>query len=73
MPLLNDPETRYWRTDLQVGRSIYALLSNDVRKPSREDPLIGVMESSALAENVVESHNSLLNKYGRQYLTRAFD
>ena len=47
-------ELRYWRTDLQLGRSIYVLLSNDPDVPSPKDPLIGVMESSALAEDVVK-------------------
>lgn len=60
-------EMRYWRTDLQLGRNIYALLSNDPSVPSATDPLIGVMESSALAEDVVNSHNGLLALYGRRY------
>lgn len=64
---LNGSEMRYWRTDIQLGRNIYAVLSNDPAVPSASDPLIGVMETSALAEDVVNSHNALLAKYGRRY------
>jgi hypothetical protein len=46
---------------------VYALLSNDVSDPSEYDPLVGVMESSELAEMVVEVHNKLFTKYGRHY------
>lgn len=58
---------RLWRTDLQLGRNIYALLSNDVEMPSERDPLIGVMETSELAEDVVNTHNDAIKKYGRFY------
>jgi len=51
-----------------VGRNIYALLSNDVTKTSTQDPLIGTMETSELAEIVVETHNKVLLKFGRHYL-----
>lgn len=68
-PGLKSAELRYWRTDLQLGRNIYALLSNDPNTPSVSDPLIGVMETSALAEDVVNSHNGLLARYGRRYPT----
>lgn len=67
MAPLNNPEERLWRTDLKRGRGIYALVSNDVRKPSEYDPLVGVMESSELAENVVDVHNAALTKFGRHY------
>lgn len=67
-PLVDDPENRLWRTDLRRGRGIYALLSNDVTKPSEYDPLIGVMEASELAENVVDTHNRALTRFGRRYL-----
>jgi hypothetical protein len=60
-------EHRFWRTDLNKGRNIYALVSNDPNTPSSADPLIGVMESSALTEDVVNVHNDLLEKYGRHY------
>lgn len=68
MPPLNNPEERLWRTDTGRGRGMYALLSNDPAKPSEFDPLIGVMESSELAEQVVETHNLALTKFGRHYL-----
>lgn len=61
------PETRFWRTDLGHGRNIYMLLSNDPTKPSDNDPLIGSMESSAMAEDVVNTHNGAMAMYGRRY------
>lgn len=67
-PLLKDPEQRMWRTDFKRGRGIYALLSNDVEKASEHDPLIGVMETSELAQDVVDVHNRALMKFGRHYL-----
>lgn len=67
MAPLRNPGDRLWRTDLKLGRSIYALLSNDVERWSPRDPLVGVMESSELAETVVDTHNSVLQKYGRHY------
>jgi hypothetical protein len=68
MPPLNDPEQRLWRTDFKRGRGIYALVSNDLTKPSEYDPLVGVMESMELAENIVDLHNHALTKFGRHYL-----
>jgi hypothetical protein len=68
MAPLNDPEMRLWRTDIKRGRGIYALTTNDVKKPTEFDPLVGVMESSELAEIVVDTHNRALTKYGRHYL-----
>ncbi len=67
MALVNDVEFRYWRTDFKRGRGIYALVSNDVNNPSEYDPLIGVMESSEISENVVDTHNNALTKFGRRY------
>lgn len=67
MALIQNPKDRFWRTDYQLGRNIYALLSNDEKKPSRDDELIGTMESSELAESVVETHNLVLRRYGRHY------
>ena len=67
---LKNVELRYWRTDLRLGRNIYALVSNDPDSPSETDPLIGVMESTALAEDVVNSHNGLLVRFGRRYSER---
>lgn len=68
MTPLNNPEERLWRTDLKRGRGIYALVSNDVTKPSEYDPLVGMMETSELAEDVVDTHNRAITKYGRHYL-----
>jgi len=65
---LNHPEQRFWRTDYKIGRNMYALISNDLMNPSIQDPLVGVMESTELAELVVETHNKALAKYGRNYL-----
>lgn len=67
MTIIVEPENRYWRTDTRMGRNIYALLSNDVAHPSEDDPMIGVMDSSELAEDVVDTHNDLLQMYGRRY------
>jgi hypothetical protein len=67
---VKDVMTRFWRTDLRLGRSVYVLLSNDVDVPSEMDPLLGVMESSSIAEDVVNSHNGLLYRYGRKYPER---
>lgn len=64
---INHPEQRFWRTDFKLGRNIYALISNDVSQPHGQDPLLGVMESSELAETVVDTHNLALAKYGRHY------
>lgn len=68
MAPLTDPDRRFWRTDVQLGRSIYALVSNNVESPSDSDPLIGVMETSELAEIVVDTHNGALSKYGHRFL-----
>jgi hypothetical protein len=65
---INNVEERFWRTDPRLGRNIYGLVSNDPKTPSPSDPLIGVMESTTLAEVVVSAHNDLLEKYGRHYL-----
>jgi len=68
--LIKNSADRFWRTDMTVGlgRNIYALMSNDVRRPTQQDPLIGTMESSELAENVVDMHNQVLTKFGRHYM-----
>lgn len=68
MAILNDPSVRYWRTDTgKLGREIYALLSNDETKSSPNDPLVGVMETSELAETVVDMHNRVLARFGNHY------
>lgn len=68
MAPLSNPEERLWRTDIRKGRGIYALLSNDPAKHSEHDPLIGVMETSELADLVVDTHNRAITKFGRHYL-----
>ena len=73
MAPLSNPGDRLWRTDFRLGRRVYALLSNDVTRPHTHDPLVGVMESSDLAQNVVDTHNNALKKYGRHYLRRLSD
>lgn len=70
MQMIKNVEQRYWRTDLRLGRNIYALLSNDTELPSDIDPIIGVMETTTLAEDVVNAHNGLLERYGRKYPER---
>lgn len=61
------PEQRMWRTD-KGGRAIYALISNDPRRPSDDDPMIGAMESSIVAQDVISTHNGALARYGRRYV-----
>lgn len=63
----NTPETMLWRTDKGRGRNIYALLSHDIMRPSMDDPLVGIMESSAVAEDMVNTHNGVMALYGRRY------
>lgn len=60
------PEQRMWRTD-RGGRAIYALVSNDPRRPSEDDPMLGTMESSIVAQDVISTHNGALARYGRRY------
>lgn len=68
MPTFDDIARSYWRTDVKTsGRQIYSCLSNDPAKPSNDDPLIGVLESSTLAEEVVHTHNDALTRFGRRY------
>jgi hypothetical protein len=67
VPLTN-PDGRLWRTDMRMGRNIYMLLSNDVNKPSEFDPLVGIMETSELAESVTDLHNNALTKFGRHFV-----
>jgi len=60
------PEQRMWRTDKR-GLGIYALISNDPRRPSEDDPMLGSMESSIVAQDVISTHNGALARYGRRY------
>lgn len=69
MALIEDPENRLWRTggSIATAHEIYALIHNDVTKPCRDDLLIGSMDTSDLADNVVDMHNRVLRKFGRHY------
>lgn len=61
-------EDRFWRTDFhKTGRNIYALKSNNIELPSNDDPLIGVMETTQLAEDIVDLHNNAIKRYGRHF------
>lgn len=67
--MITDPQNRMWRTGSGTnGNEIYALLYNDVTKASRNDLLIGAMDTPALADNVVDMHNRVLRRFGRHYI-----
>lgn len=69
--VLPNPEFYLWRTDARKSsRNIYALISNDVTRPSPHDPLVGSMETATMAEIVVDSHNAMVKLYGRHFLKR---
>jgi hypothetical protein len=46
---------RPWRVGRKVGRTVYAVIGEIA---SDSDPLIGVMDTWALAEEAVEAHNA---------------
>jgi hypothetical protein len=52
-------ERMRWRTGRKVGRTIYAQIGDE---PGDHDPLIGVMDSKALAEAAVRAHNQILGR-----------
>jgi len=52
------PERLRWRTGRKVGRTIYAQLG-DV--PDDHDPLIGMLDTAALAAAAVRAHNTELD------------
>jgi hypothetical protein len=66
---IEKPQETVWRTGsgIESGHEIYAMVFNDVTKPTRNDPLIGSMDTAELAEFVVEVHNRMLRKFGRHY------
>lgn len=69
MALIEDVKNRLWRTGSTTNANeIYALVNNDVTKPTRNDPLIGSMDTAELADHVVDIHNRLLSKFGRHYV-----
>jgi hypothetical protein len=67
--LIENPENRYWRVSTRPneGNLIFALIHNDPSRPSRDDVLIGNMDSAELAEYLVDVHNRVLRKFGRHY------
>lgn len=70
MAQVSDPESRLWRVGSgESGNEIYALVYNDVTRPSRNDLRIGVMETADLADHIVGTHNQVLRKFGRHYKT----
>jgi len=66
-------ESRFWRTDDQQGRKIYALMSNDPTRPHELDPYIGSMETANSAQDVVDTHNGVLTRFGRRYPETLFE
>jgi hypothetical protein len=49
-----------WRVGKKLGRTIYAVLGEGEREDGTEgncDVLLGMMETRALAEHVVKTHN----------------
>lgn len=50
-----------WRTGRKVGRTIYAMPHDEARD---DDPLIGVMDTPALAQEAIVSHNVQLGERG---------
>jgi len=51
------PEHLRWRVGRKVGRTIYAQLAD---APGDHDPLIGLMDTKALAQAAVRAHNDRL-------------
>lgn len=45
-----------WRIGRKVGRTIYAVMGEG----DDQDPLIGVMDTPALAQQAVDGHNAAL-------------
>lgn len=60
-------EALMWRQGRKVGRTLYAMVGV---VPTDEDPLIGVMDSRALAEAAVRGHNLLMAKKLRDRVDR---
>lgn len=59
---MTDPETSVllelpWRTGMHLGRTIYAVLGPE---PSKDDILIGMMDSQQVAQLIVDDHNAAL-------------
>lgn len=53
------PENLPWRTGRKVGRTLYAQLGPE---PDDHDPIIGLMDTKALAEAAVRGHNDELRR-----------
>lgn len=54
---MTECEKLYWRVGRKVGRTIYAVIDQD---NPEGDPLIGVMDTPALAHEAVATHNAVL-------------
>ena len=52
-------ETMRWRVGRTLGRTIYAQVRTD---PSKDDVLLGLMETRELAELVVDMHNDAFDR-----------
>lgn len=50
---------RRWRTGRKIGRTIYAQVGS---QSSDDDPVLGMMDSIALAARVVSDHNIILTQ-----------
>jgi hypothetical protein len=48
-------DKRLWRTGRSVGRTIYIMIGDE---PSKEDILIGLLDTPELAQTVVDVYNS---------------
>lgn len=53
-PASHPADSARWRVGRKVGRTIYAMVSDD---PSDNDVLIGVMDTPELAREAVHAHN----------------
>lgn len=60
--MTDDLVRRRWRVGRRVGRTVYAQVGPE---PSDDDPLLGVMDTPALAEACVRDHNAVLDRETR--------
>ena len=56
------PEKLPWRVGRKVGRTVYAQLGAE---PDDHDPIIGLLDTKALAEAAVRAHNDELRRAGK--------
>jgi hypothetical protein len=57
MTQYTDYHNWHWRVGRKVGRTIYAIVSDDVNKPSDDDVLIGCLDTRECAAEAVRAHN----------------